>query len=71
MLKVLSREEVHALVEAMPARYRGLVITAASTGLRTGELFGLTVDRVDFLRRTIGSTSSSSKSMAGAWRWEP
>jgi hypothetical protein len=37
----------------MPDRYKGVVVMAAGTGLRQGECFGLTVDRVDFLRRTI------------------
>lgn len=46
-------EDVTALIDAMPERYRGLVVLAAGTGLRQGECFGLTVDRVDFLRRTV------------------
>ena len=46
-------EEVKALIDAMPERYRALVVVAAGTGLRQGECFGLTVDRVDFLRRTV------------------
>lgn len=46
-------EQVETLIAAMPDRYRGLVVLAAGTGLRQGECFGLTVDRVDFLRRTI------------------
>lgn len=37
----------------MPDRYKALIVVAAGTGLRQGECFGLTVDRVDFLRRTI------------------
>lgn len=43
-------DQVAALADAVPARYRGLVTFAAGTGLRQGECFGLTVDRVDFLR---------------------
>jgi integrase len=46
-------EEVGALIDAMPDHYKALVVLAAGTGLRQGECFGLTVDRVDFLRRTI------------------
>lgn len=46
-------EQVETLIAAMPDRYRPLVTLAAGTGLRQGECFGLTVDRVDFLRRTI------------------
>jgi integrase len=33
-------------------RYHAMVILAAGTGLRQGEIFGLTLDRVDFLRRS-------------------
>ena len=49
----LGTDAVLALVEAMPARYAALVVLAAGTGLRQGEAFGLTVDHVDFLRRTV------------------
>ena len=44
---------VEALVDAMPDRYKALIVLAAGTGLRQGECFGLTVDRVDFLRRQV------------------
>ena len=46
-------EHVYAVARTVPARYEALVVTAAATGLRQGELLGLTLDRVDFLRRTI------------------
>lgn len=36
-----------------PGRWRAMVVLAAGTGLRQGECFGLTVDRVDFLRRSL------------------
>ena len=49
----MTLEAVQALTEAMPDRYRALVTLAAGTGLRQGEVFGLTVDRVDFLRRQL------------------
>lgn len=49
----LADEEVQALISAMPDRLRAIVILAAGTGLRLGECFGLTVDRVDFDRRTL------------------
>jgi len=49
----LATEAVHALAAAMPERYAALVVLAAGTGLRQGEAFGLTVDRVDFFRRTL------------------
>lgn len=46
-------EEVKAIESVMAARYRALITLAAGTGLRQGEAFGLTIDRVDFLRRTL------------------
>ena len=49
----LTLEAVQALTDAVPARYRALVTLAAGTGLRQGEAFGLTVDRIDFLRRQL------------------
>jgi integrase len=49
----LPVETVRGLETAMPGRYRALVTLAAGTGMRQGECLGLTVDRVDFLRRTL------------------
>jgi integrase len=49
----MTSQQVQAVAEAMPARYGALVVAGAATGMRQGELLGLTVDRVDFLRRTI------------------
>ncbi|HZI97088.1 MAG TPA: site-specific integrase [Actinomycetales bacterium] len=49
----LTLKAVEALTAAVPSRYAALVTLAAGTGLRQGEAFGLTVDRVDFLRRTL------------------
>lgn len=49
----LTVVQVAALADAMPDRYRAMVITQAGLGLRIGELLGLRVEDVDFLRRTI------------------
>ena len=49
----LATEVVEALADKMPEGYRALVVLAAGTGLRQWECFGLTVDRVDFLRRQL------------------
>jgi len=38
----LETEQVYGLVNAVPERYRALVIVAVGTGLRQGEVFGLT-----------------------------
>jgi integrase len=50
----LRTELVHALVAALPARYRAVGSLVAGAGLRPGEAFAVEVDRhVDFLRRTV------------------
>lgn len=50
---IAKPEQVHALHEALPARYRAIVYLAAGCGWRGGEIFGLELDGVDFLRREI------------------
>lgn len=50
-------EQVEALVGAAPARYQALIVLMSGTGLRPGEAFAVSTDRVDFLRRRLyGST---------------
>lgn len=49
----LATEQVAALIAAMPERYKALVVLGAGTGVRQGEAFGLTVDRIHFLRREV------------------
>jgi integrase len=49
----LSTDVVLAIEAAMPARWRAIVTLMAGTGLRPGEAAGVTVDRIDFLRRTL------------------
>lgn len=46
-------EEVAALAASIDERYRAAVVLAAGSGLRLGEVFGLQLDRVDFLRRLV------------------
>lgn len=45
--------DVVALHKAIPDEYKALIHLIAATGLRSGEAFGLTVDRVDFLRGVV------------------
>jgi integrase len=52
-LDLLTTEQVFGIADAIAARYRAMVVAGAGLGLRPGELFGLAVDRVDFLRRTV------------------
>ena len=49
----LTTEQVTAVRDALPPELRALVTLAAGTGMRQGECFGLTVDRVRFLERTV------------------
>jgi integrase len=49
----LEAAEIHALAETVPDFLSAAVILASGTGLRQGELFGLTVGNVDFLRREL------------------
>lgn len=49
----LEPSHVRLLAGDMTEHLRAAVVVDAGTGLRQGELFGLTVDRVDFLRREL------------------
>jgi integrase len=49
----LALETVRALIAAMDDRFKALIVVGAGTGLRPGELFGLQVDDVNFLRRSL------------------
>jgi integrase len=57
--RFLSPTEVKGLAAAIERRFRALVLTAALTGLRWGELAGLRIDDIDFrvgaivVRRTL------------------
>lgn len=45
-------ERVEAVVAGHPSQHRAAPVVGAGCGLRQGEVFGLAVDAVDFLRRT-------------------
>lgn len=51
--EVLTTAQVSALAEAVPGQYRAVILAGAGLGLRPGELFGLAVDRVEFLKRRV------------------
>ncbi len=55
-----SPEEVHAVADAMPERYRVAVLLGAGAGLRIGETLGLRLEDVDFLRRELTVTHQLS-----------
>jgi len=45
--------QVEAVIGALPDRYRALAVVGAGCGLRQGEIFGLRVQDVEFLRRRL------------------
>ncbi len=48
-----AAEQVAAVIDALPPRYRAVGVVAAGCGLRQGEVFGLRVDDVEFLRHRV------------------
>jgi integrase len=46
-------DDLEVIAGQLPAHWRALIYVGAETGLRPGELFGLCVEQVDFLRRTL------------------
>lgn len=62
--KVASIEQIYALSQAVPARYRVAVLLAAYTGLRQGELFGLARKHFDSATKTI-SVERAVKKLQG------
>lgn len=70
--RCFTTEEVRAIIAEAEGQYRTLFITAAGTGMRVGELFGLKIEDVDIVRNTVvvrrsvfGSREQSPKSQAG------
>lgn len=49
----LTVDQVAELADLVPERYRALIVLGAGTGLRLSEAVGVTVDRTDFMRRTL------------------
>lgn len=48
-----SVETVHTVIDGHPDGFRAMPVLGAGCGLRQGELFGLTLDAIDFLRRVV------------------
>jgi integrase len=49
----MTAEQVEALINSSPEHIRALLVCVAGSGLRAGEALGLTLEHVDFLRRTV------------------
>jgi integrase len=71
MLQVLTSQQVVAIADEVPEYYRALVIAGAGLGLRPGELFGLALDRVDFLRRSVRVDQQLARLAGGGVGLEP
>jgi integrase len=59
-VKPWPRDRVPALAQSLPERYAVVVSIGAGLGLRQGEIFGLAIDDVDFLRREVHVTRQVS-----------
>lgn len=55
-IRPLTTTQVDLLVESVPAEWRALVILAAGTGMRQGEVLGLTRDRLRLLGKNPAVT---------------
>jgi integrase len=67
----LTAEQVWTLADAAPLPLRAAVLVGAGLGLRQGEAFGLTVDRVDFMRREVRIDRQMVTPPTGAARFGP
>ncbi len=63
---ILSLDDIAAVIAATPGHLRAAFEVMAVTGLRAGEAAGLTVESVDFLKRTlhVGQQAQRSKIVA-------
>ena len=60
-MRILEPPEIEELAETIDERYRAMVVTAAYTGLRFGELAALQAERFDALRRALRVEESLSE----------
>lgn len=61
VMRVLEPQEIEHLAGVSDERYRAMVLTAAYTGLRFGELAALRIERFDALRKTLRVEESLSE----------
>lgn len=52
-IRPATTTEIRLLADALPRRYRAVVLVAAFTGLRAGELWGLKIESVNFLKKRL------------------
>jgi len=68
--EVLDVDEVRRLLQALDLRERTMVLIAAGTGLRMGELFGLKWKDVDFKSSQLSVTRSIVNQVIGPCKTE-
>jgi integrase len=68
---VLDLDDVHRIADAAPPWLTAFTWTCATAGLRPGEAAGLTVERVDFMRRTLSIDRQLSTLDKGAAHLAP
>jgi integrase len=61
----LSPNEIQRLADAIDARYRAMIYTAAYTGLRAGELVGLRLEHLNLLHGQITVSETISEDAKG------
>jgi integrase len=64
-----TRERVEAVINAHPKRYQALPVVPVACGLRQGEVFGLRVEDVDFLRCATTTPACCSMLVRASGRW--
>jgi integrase len=69
-MRVATVAQVAALAQAIDPRYRALVLVAAYSGLRLGELVGLRVKRVDLLHGRV-TVAEQVTEIDGQFTWGP
>jgi integrase len=70
-MRFLNMEELHNLADAIDPRFRVLVLTAALTGARFGELAALRIGDLGLLRRRLTISRSLSEVRGGVQETEP
>jgi integrase len=59
--RILSPEELNKLLEELPQHARDIVVVGYYTGMRAGEIFGLTRDRVNLKEGYLDLTQADTK----------
>lgn len=69
-IQLITLERLDEIVAAMPPNLRAAVILAAGTGMRQGEVFGLTKDRIDWDKKVV-NVDRQLLGRSGAQRFGP